>query len=85
MYNNTLYWWLKHEKLICTIDNSPIPFFMIYIYLFVNALRPEQNGHHFADDNFECIFMNEKVWMSVQISLKFISNGPIAWWENGRR
>ena len=38
----------------------------------VNTLRPRQNGHHFADDIFECIFMNENVWLSLRISLKFV-------------
>ena len=35
-------------------------------------MRPRQNGHHFADDIFECIFMNENVWLSLRISLKFV-------------
>ena len=36
-----------------------------------NSLRPRQNGRHFADDIFECIFLNENVWISLEISLKF--------------
>ena len=27
---------------------------------WVNTLRPRQNGCHFADDTFKCIFLNEK-------------------------
>ena len=27
----------------------------------VSTLRPRQNGRHFADDIFKCIFMNENV------------------------
>ena len=35
-----------------------------------------QNGHHFSDDIFICIFKNEKFAISIQISLMFISMGP---------
>ena len=38
----------------------------------LNTLRPRQNGHRFPDDIFKCIFLNEKVWISLKISLKFI-------------
>ena len=49
-----------------------------HIFSFVfNTLRPRQNGRHFADDIFECIFLNENVWIPVKISLKFIPKGPI--------
>ena len=38
---------------------------------------PGQNGCHFADIIFRCIFMNEKVCILIQFSLKFVPNGPI--------
>ena len=41
----------------------------------VNTLRPRQNGRHFADDILKCIFLNEKVWIPIEISLKFVSKG----------
>ena len=44
---------------------------------WVNSLRPRQNGRHFADDIFKCIFLNENVWISIKISLKFVPKGPI--------
>ena len=44
---------------------------------WVNTLRPKQNGRLFADDIFICISLNENVWISVKISLKFVLNGPI--------
>ena len=31
----------------------------------VDTLRPRQNGRHFADDNFKCIFLNENAWISL--------------------
>ena len=43
----------------------------------INILRPRQNGRHFADDNFKCIFLNENVWSSIKMSLKFVRKGPI--------
>ena len=43
----------------------------------VNTLRPRQNGRHFADDIFKCIFLNENVSSAIKISLKFVPKGPI--------
>ena len=43
----------------------------------VNTLRPRQNGRHFPDDIFKCIFLNENAWISIKISLKFVPKGPI--------
>ena len=42
-----------------------------------NTLRPRQNGRHFADDIFMRIFVNENVWIPIEISLKFVPKGPI--------
>ena len=36
-----------------------------------------QNGRNFTGDIFKCIFMNEKFWILIQISLKFVPKGPI--------
>ena len=43
----------------------------------VNTLRPTQEGRHFPDDIFNCIFLNENVRISIIISLKFVSRCPI--------
>ena len=43
----------------------------------INSLRPRQNGHHFADDTFKRIFLNENVRFSIKISLKFVAKCPI--------
>ena len=43
----------------------------------LNTLRPRQNGRHFADDIFKCIYLNENVWILIKISLTFVSEGPI--------
>ena len=42
-----------------------------------NTLTPRQNAHHFADDIFKCDFMNVYVWISLKISLKFVTEVPI--------
>ena len=42
-----------------------------------NTLRPTHNGRHFADDTFKHIFLNENVRIPIEISLKFVSTGPI--------
>ena len=44
---------------------------------WVNTLRPRQNGRHFADDIFKCIFLNENTSISINISLKFVPQGRI--------
>ena len=40
-------------------------------------ISPEQDGCHLADDSFKCNFMTEKCFILIQISLKFVSEGPI--------
>ena len=37
-----------------------------------NTLRPRQDGRHFPDDHLKCIFLNENIWISLKISLKFV-------------
>ena len=46
------------------------------VYFFKSS-PPGQNGCLFADDIFTCIFVNEKFWISVKISMKFVPKGPI--------
>ena len=43
-----------------------------WIVQLINILRPKQDGRHFAADIFICIFLNENVWISLKISLKFV-------------
>ena len=43
----------------------------------VNSSPSGQNGHHFADDIFRCIFVNEKFCILIKISLKFAAKGSI--------
>ena len=41
------------------------------------VLRPRQNGCHFADNIFKCIFLDGNVWISIKISLTFVLKDPI--------
>ena len=51
---------------------------IIYRYPIFNTLRLRQNGWHFPDDIFKCIFLNKNVQISIKILLKFVpSHGPI--------
>ena len=43
----------------------------------INTLRPRQNGRHFPDGIFKWIFLNENVWILINISLKSVPRGPI--------
>ena len=43
----------------------------------VITLRQRQNGRHFTDDVFKCIFLNENLLISIKISLNFVPKGPI--------
>ena len=38
---------------------------------------PWQNGRHFADGISRCIFVNEKFYILIEMSLTFVPNGPI--------
>ena len=40
-------------------------------------MKPTQKGRHFPDDIFICIFLNENVGISINISLNFVPTGPI--------
>ena len=56
----------------CNLDD------MQHLILGLSHLAPlGQNGRHFADDVFKCIFMNDKFCTSIRISLKFVPRGTI--------
>ena len=43
----------------------------------VNSSPLGQNGRHFTEDIFRCIFVNEKFYILIKISLTFIPKGQI--------
>ena len=42
-----------------------------------NTFRPRQNVRHLANEIFRCILINQKVGISIIVSLKFVPKGPI--------
>ena len=46
------------------------------MYLYIDTLRPRQNGRRSADNIFKRIFLNKNVIISIKISLKFVPKGP---------
>ena len=67
------YGWCSPHK--CLLPHVIEP--SISINFKFNTLRPRQNGRHFADDTFKCIFLNENARIFIKISLKFVPKGPI--------
>ena len=49
---------------------------ILYLILLY-TLRPWQNGRHYPDDSFKCIFLNENEAISIKSSMTFIPSGPI--------
>ena len=52
-------------------------FFGTELKLLKSAIRPRQDGRHFADDIFTCIFFNENCCTLMKLSLKYVRKGPI--------
>ena len=65
---------MKSLNLICISGTCR---YCIYRNPIFHTLRPRQDGRHFPDDIFKCIFLNENVLISIKISLKFVPKGPI--------
>ena len=64
------YWGPLVVLLYCVLSKSQVT------ATHVNTLRPRQNGRHFAD-NILNIFLNENVWISRKISLRFVPKVPM--------
>ena len=47
------------------------------LQLQFNTLRPRQDGRHFPDDIFKCIFLNENARILIKISLMFVPKDSI--------
>ena len=47
----------------------------VSILTLLNTLKARQNGRHFTDDIFKCIFLNKDAWILIKISLKFVHKG----------
>ena len=56
-----------HREVGCNYSYMPL----------VNTLRPRQNGRNFPDNILKWIFLNENVWISLELWLEFIPRGLI--------
>ena len=58
---------------------NPAEFYLqnIDVCLHLTHLPLGQNGRHFTNDIFRCIFMNEKFSTLIKISVKFVPKVPI--------
>ena len=78
-------WTLRNERKWNYDQNSCIflknVFWKMSAILFqfqcINTSRPRQNGCHFPDDIFKCIFLDEDIRIPIKISLKFVPKGLI--------
>ena len=43
----------------------------------INTLRPGQDGRHFADAIFTCIFINKNCCILIKFSLKYVRKDPV--------
>ena len=68
-YWNSRYW------LVLRINGSLSTWNKISIFLYSSPHG--QNVRHFTDDIFKCIFLNENIRISIEISLKFVPKVPI--------
>ena len=55
------------------VDNLQHP----VVKQWINTLRPRQNGRWYPDDIFKCIFLNENICITINISMKFVPKGQI--------
>ena len=69
--------------IIMTVILGIFLFFVVILYqrpllvAWVNLSPPGQEGRHFAYGIFKCIFLNENICTTIQMSLKYVRKGPI--------
>ena len=76
-YNIYRYRPIVHRKAIKALICVQVRCSWSWCISLVNTLRPRQNGRHFPDDILKWVFLNENVWISIAISLKFVPKGQI--------
>ena len=74
---NVSVWWRQHDIPIFYRITPPAQGQYDNRVHFFNTLGPIQNGRHFPDDLFKWIFLNQNVWISIKISLRYVPKGPI--------
>ena len=75
MFYVSKYSWIRS---ILSIDGALTLTFTLFNNIYaINTSRPRQNGRHFPDDIFKWFILNENIWISIDISLKFVATGRI--------
>ena len=70
-------WKHRHEFEVINDIWTISLFGVVYWGPFTNTLGPRQNGWHFADDISKFVFLCQKSFILIQISLKIVLWGPI--------
>ena len=89
--NHVVHACIIHIWFICSYGPWTDQRLLVGLVLMVNTFRPKQNDCYFAYETFKCIFVNENVWISIKISLKFIPNSIpelpqiMAWCRQGTK
>ena len=68
---------LYRNSLLLTQEITTLIYCLISGDMSVNTLRPRQDGRHFPDDIFKCIFLNENTRILIKISLMFVPKDSI--------
>ena len=77
-YSSPVKWLVFCElRLWSVFDPCFNPVSVEYDVVDLNTLRPRQNGCLFADDVYKYILLNENVWISIKISVKFAPKDPL--------
>ena len=68
----------EHKKRVVKCeDHQDVVALWMRMNFALNTLRPRQDGRHFPEDILKCIFLNENISISINISLKFVPKGRI--------
>ena len=75
-YHTVSIWNVYSIHIMCRCNHAWM-FILYHDNALMDTLRPTRNRQYFADDIFKRIFVNERVWILINISLKFVPKGPI--------
>ena len=77
-FDDVIMWPLMIMKSI-SFHGSPVMMLMNSSLqdVLLNTLRPRRNGQHFADDISKHIFINENIWILINVSLPLVPKGPV--------
>ena len=73
-YGESRFSQIRDKTKFASICRNGLVSIEVFTCVRLNTLRWRQNGWHFADDIFNCS-LNEKVWISITISLEFVLKG----------